>query len=331
MSHPREQQLEELEALTAIFEREIEFADKGLAKLFEEDVPGRSIPDHQRIAFDLNFSLALDEGALEPLGGAASEVPEVFLHLCCELPLEYPRKPARCEVTLADGVGMTDAEMVALNKELAVRCEAASAAEEQAIYTTAMHAKQVAEEHYARTCEQLAKAYAMQQAEAAALRDNYGSAAESPSRATITRTFFWSHHTRRKQLLIYEWAAELRISGRLTVSRPGYTFVEGTPSDMKEFTKRNMGEHWKEIRITWSETAEPPPGDSVTEGNEPVSGDGLRLFPDGMKEVLVDEFIEEFRALGREDILEEGTRGAVRVRREVQEERGRGGKKPARR
>lgn len=30
----------------------------------------------------------------------------------------------------------------------------------------------------------------------------------------LKQVFFWTHHTRRKQLLIYEWAKELRIGGR---------------------------------------------------------------------------------------------------------------------
>ena len=33
------------------------------------------------------------------------------------------------------------------------------------------------------------------------------------SGVALKQVFFWTHHTRRKQLLIYEWAAELRISG----------------------------------------------------------------------------------------------------------------------
>ena len=116
----------------------------------------------------------------------------------------------------------------------------------------------------------------------------------------IFRKFFWTHHTRVKQRKIYEWSARLRVTGLCTVSRPGYLLVEGEEADMKEFTRRNMAEKWKEIRITWEETEEVPDVDSS------------RWFKDGLREVTKEEFIKILRTRGKFDALKCGTRGAVK-------------------
>ena len=125
----------------------------------------------------------------------------------------------------------------------------------------------------------------------------------------IRRMFFWTHHTRKKQHAIADWAAELSLTGRLTVSKPGYMLIEGTILEMREFARRNMGQSWKEIKITWEET--------VT-ADEALSGCGemkqLRLFQDGLRQVSVDDFIAELRSLNLDVALEHGTRGVVRRR-----------------
>jgi hypothetical protein len=106
--------------------------------------------------------------------------------------------------------------------------------------------------------------------------------------------------------------------------------VEGLPAAIAEFTKRNLAEHWREIRLTWQAevlfpsvcSSEPggtrsraphaalPRGASVP--TDVDVADGLRLFGDGLKEVTIAQFVGEFDRLGRRDILACGTRGAVK-------------------
>jgi hypothetical protein len=35
--------------------------------------------------------------------------------------------------------------------------------------------------------------------------------------ASLTRSFFYCHHIRTKQARVYEWSAELRLSGRVKI------------------------------------------------------------------------------------------------------------------
>lgn len=136
----------------------------------------------------------------------------------------------------------------------------------------------------------------------------------APRSVRVSRKFFWTHHTRVKQRLIYEWATELRISGRITVTRPGYLLVEAEERDMIEFSKRNMGEHWKEIRITWedTETVQCTTVDQEKSIDVNKVVDASRWFRDGLREVSIREFASEIRAIGHAEVLECGTRGAIR-------------------
>jgi hypothetical protein len=125
------------------------------------------------------------------------------------------------------------------------------------------------------------------------------STSQSP---TISRVFFWTHHTRVKQKKIYVWAKELRVTGIITVTKPGYLLVEAEKHDMLEFTKRNLAEHWKEIRVTWEE--------DVTVFNKSI--DKSRWFPQGLSEITIPEFAASIRRIGQSRILRYGTRGAIK-------------------
>eukprot|EP00938_MAST-03A_sp_MAST-3A-sp1_P002076 g2076.t1 len=120
---------------------------------------------------------------------------------------------------------------------------------------------------------------------------------------TISRAFFWTHHTRVKQKKIYVWAKELRVTGIITVSKPGYLLVEAQEANMQEFTKRNLAEHWKEIRLTWQESQKL---DTTTK-----TVDEARWFPEGLTEISISEFASSIRKIGQSRILPFGTRGAI--------------------
>ena len=119
---------------------------------------------------------------------------------------------------------------------------------------------------------------------------------------TISRAFFWTHHTRVKQKKIYVWAKELRVTGIITVSKPGYLLVEAQEANMQEFTKRNLAEHWKEIRLTWQESQQLDTTKTVDEA---------RWFPEGLTEISIPEFASSIRKIGQSRILPFGTRGAI--------------------
>lgn len=86
---------------------------------------------------------------------------------------------------------------------------------------------------------------------------------------------------------------------------------------METFTQRNMAEHWREIRISWESDVVVHTSEDGSSGGEGGCGsaDSMRLFPDGLKEVSIAEFCADMRAVGREDILEAGTRGAIKERK----------------
>ena len=42
---------------------------------------------------------------------------------------------------------------------------------------------------------------------------------------------------RSKQARVYEWSAELRLSGRVKIGSPGWIYVEGSSAAMETFTK----------------------------------------------------------------------------------------------
>jgi len=269
----RERQLDEVQALAAIFDGGVKATDPAVERWIEEGEAG-FVGEQDTIA--LVVEIPLDAPASH--GEGQGELPPQMLRcrLSCVLPPGYPAsEPAACT---ADCEAWEAAEGAAVNTALAALCAAALAEGDEVLYDAAEHAKATAE-------ASLASWSAARTAGAgvplAALAD-----AGPPS---ISRVFFWTHHTFRKQKLIYEWARALGVSGLVTVSKPGYTFVEAQPENMREFTKLNMAENWKEIRITWQE-----------EGEE-------RLFKDGLREVTIKQFVDEFRAMGREDVLE-GTR-----------------------
>ena len=118
----------------------------------------------------------------------------------------------------------------------------------------------------------------------------------------ISRAFFWTHHTRVKQKKIYTWAKELNVTGIITVSKPGYLLVEAQEANMQEFTKRNLAEHWKEIRLTWQESQH-------LESTRTL--DEARWFPRGLSEITIPEFVSCVRKIGQSRILPFGTRGAI--------------------
>ena len=277
-------QLEELRFLKAIFADEILIRDVHLSQLVNDEesfaftCQDQSLTTTDSSNVAVSFQLNLDLNAMQNAPGENES-----LHLHCTLSSEYPNVPAR--VQALTGI-LSTALLDSLNSILLQRL-----GNSESIYDAAMFAKQW-------TVEQMAHVALSQSADSL----NPSATSATSGSNTLSRRFFWTHHTRRKQLLIYKWAKELKISGRLTVSKPGYIFVEGAMGDMKEFTRRNMAEKWKEIRMTWEE-------DVVVETEQHV--DTKRLFPDGLKEVSIKQFISDLRERDRVDALKTGTRGAV--------------------
>jgi hypothetical protein len=112
--------------------------------------------------------------------------------------------------------------------------------------------------------------------------------------ASLTRSFFYCHHIRTKQARVYEWSAELRLSGRVKIGWPGWIYVEGSDRAMLVFTKRVKAEHWRRIAPKWDEAVALPEADQTEAGV-----DAARLFKDGMLEVEAEIFFEAFRSRGR--------------------------------
>ena len=256
-------QLEELRFLKAVFNEEMLVRDVHLDQLIQSD---HTANDGATSAASFELHLALNSPS-------NTKPPELSLQ--CTLPADFPaaRPTMRAQASWISTKGLEQ-----LGRILEQGMEGADG-----IFDVAMAGKQWAEEFLSR-------------------QKPSGGESAKQSCPVLVRRFFWTHHTRKKQLLIYKWAAELKIGGRLTVSKPGYILVEGAAGDMKEFTRRNMAEKWKEIRVTWEEEIVGKVGQEV---------DQLRICPDGLREVSVKEFIEEIRQLGRSDILSAGTRGAV--------------------
>ena len=82
-----------------------------------------------------------------------------------------------------------------------------------------------------------------------------------------------------------------------------------------------MGEKWQEIRImyTHEEKKTSTPLDlqekkynNQTNINKAI--DSMRVFKDGMKEVTIKEFFQEFINKEMDEVLSIGTRGVYRVR-----------------
>jgi hypothetical protein len=99
-----------------------------------------------------------------------------------------------------------------------------------------------------------------------------------------------------------------------------------------------MGEKWKMIKITYEEDVRASStsansgnassrGHSSRIGTDNVCGSGdrrdeainrlgdeLRIFGDGWRECTMEQFLEDFRATGRDDILEIGSKGTIKAR-----------------
>lgn len=309
-------QLDELQALNAIFEGGLRATHPDVQRWIDRGEADGTVqlPDAAGVV-ELVLALPLDPPATPTAAAAAAALPPQALvaELRIMLPPGYPSNaPAACTVCCHHRVLGVEAES-AVNTELSDLTVTAAVEGDECLFGLAEHAKAAAEAGLAAAVAWVAARGGSSTGAAPGAPllvpgvaggggegcgdggQEVGSAAAA---ARIGRTFFWTHHTRRKQLLIYEWAKELGVSGVITVSKPGYTFVEATVADMREFTQRNMAEHWKEIRITWQEEADD------------------RLFKDGLREVTIEQFVAELRSRGRDDILEAGTRGAVGRKRQ---------------
>eukprot|EP00941_MAST-03F_sp_MAST-3F-sp1_P000825 g825.t1 len=123
---------------------------------------------------------------------------------------------------------------------------------------------------------------------------------------TISRVFFWSHHTRVKQRKVYKWSEELRVTGLCRIGKPGWIFCEAAEDEMKEFVKRIKHERWKQILLKWEEVETKKVKCSLKDSKKEL--DGLRLFPDGMHEIIdAQEFCLRLREKGMLHALEAGT------------------------
>ena len=121
----------------------------------------------------------------------------------------------------------------------------------------------------------------------------------------ISRVFFWTHHMRVKQRLVYKWSAELRVTGRCKIGRPGWLLAEADADVMEEFIRRVKQEHWRRILLKWQST------DTLhVEVHQSPSGviDRARLFPHGMREVLsANAFCKDLQHVGLQEALKAGT------------------------
>ena len=126
-----------------------------------------------------------------------------------------------------------------------------------------------------------------------------------PSTVQISRVFFWTHHMRVKQLLVYKWSAELRVTGRCKIGRPGWLLAEADAMVMEEFVRRVKKEHWRRILLKWQSTDTLP----IAPRRSPSKAvDASRFFPDGMREVsTANDFCTELRQVGLHEALEAGT------------------------
>ena len=89
-------------------------------------------------------------------------------------------------------------------------------------------------------------------------------AAAGGAGVACARSFLYAHHIRTKQALVYAWAAELQLSGRVKIGWPGWMYLEGSVQAMATFTKRVKAEHWRRITPKWDEVVPWPPPPSVS-------------------------------------------------------------------
>jgi len=256
--------------------------DEGLARFIERNSEGEDEDTSSFVQWPIRFEIVVP---LESSRGS------LLYRLCCMFPGQYPSVPPVVDVRSAASTRGKSVDSAML-KEMNNTIQRGIHKEDE----PCIHEMIVALEDW---WTERQTHPACKKAEENSI-DNL-SKRDKPRK--ISRIFFWTHHTRVKQNKIYDWAKELRISGRITVSKPGYLYAEGSTPSMGEFKKRNMSEHWKEIRITWEKT-EPV--------EEEADVDTSRWFQDGLREVSIPAFVRDIRECGHGDILSQGTRGAMR-------------------
>ena len=185
-----ERQLEEVQALAAIFGGEDEFSTQSsqLASFIE--------------TADMQF---VDRQTAQPLSfqlRAALEDGETVLCLSCTLPQGYPTCCPAAVTGSIEHVLAKRKETTDLNAVLQQACAEAVGAE--AVYSIVETAKGWAH----------GRVQAMESTASATDENETGSKCDWGVGDSLVRSFFYCHHIRTKQALVYAWAEELRLSVR---------------------------------------------------------------------------------------------------------------------
>ena len=209
----RERQLDELQALAAIYDGGVTATDPAVHRWIQEGEPG-FVGEEDTITIFVAIPLDAPQCYEHEHEGAELHPQMLRCRLRCVLPPGYPsQQPATCTAD-CDGDIQGTSECAALNAALAALCAAALAEGDEVLYDATEHAKHAAEASLASWITASAAGAGVTQTQGGVPRD----LAPDP---TISRVFFWTHHTFRKQKLIYDWARALGVSGLITVSKPG--------------------------------------------------------------------------------------------------------------
>eukprot|EP01052_Picozoa_sp_SAG31_P021688 SAG31_NODE_1689_length_7525_cov_3.264745_9_plen_289_part_00 len=225
------------------------------------------INDLPDLHFDLRIGVEIPQDSTQP---HTNECHRAVLCLSCSLPRGYPSTfPAIISASIQHLL-VRRADVKELNALLG-RVAAASLGQEAVYEITEVARDWVADR--VRSLERADEA-----ARDCIAAEKNRSVPFWQSGCSLVRSFFYCHHIRTKQARLYEWSAELCLSGRVKIGWPGWIYVEGSSHAMEEFTKRVKAEHWRRIVPKWDEKV----------AVQSQGSDGLRsgrLFPDGMREV----------------------------------------------
>lgn len=197
----RERQLEEIQALASIFGGEDEFSTsssqlRSFVETGDHDFVDRSLA---QLSFELRVVVDGDDGS-----------PVACLCLSCTMPAGYPSCAAASMTGSIEHVLAKRADLTELNTMLARSCEERIG--EECIFEVANAAREWVA---ARIADLEAANSAATEKAAEQLEGDWGCG------NNLSRSFFYCHHIRTKQARVYEWSAELRLSGRVKIGWPG--------------------------------------------------------------------------------------------------------------
>lgn len=234
-----------MEALTAIFSEDLELLDQSNDVRFNIRLPFHSSSSAANMwscprctlvnPIEIIFcaACATQISSSSSSSSFSTSASHVILH--CLLSSKYPQaEPAAITIT---SPGLEQAELRKLSSEIKAICEESQRNNEECVFAATTHVQEFISSH----SPTLAIPAVTSPSSTSTCSSTSSTSSTSPTSPTpaiaalvlapaasrISRVFFWTHHTRRKQVLLFQWATELGITGRLTVSKPGYCLVEG--------------------------------------------------------------------------------------------------------